>query len=175
MSTERHEASVPYEDVRHTSATIPAASDSISATSLSSKGEVSCTTNNASITTYACVAEFTPNQVPPALRILQYLKLNKMLDGDSTVYQVPEELMTSELVEIRDGWGWCLIGVCGITRYKERVTSIESVDGREGDVDLASTSANGRGNPWSRRRADMLYDHIRMIHLRYRPLWCTTW
>lgn len=120
---------------------------------------------------YACQVGFTSAQIRPAMRILQHLKAQRT-EGESDTTPVPDELMTSELVEIRDGWGWCLIGTCGIARHTERAGFSKHADTKANNSLLSLDPSEGRGNVWSRRRADMLYAHIRKAHLRYRPFWC---
>jgi hypothetical protein len=122
-------------------------------------------------TTHACTAEFSPAQVPAALRILQYIKSHPATP-EGVNSPIPHGLITSELAEIRDGWGRCLIGACYAARERETRASAEKAS----NVVLSSISMDHAcGKVGSRRRADSLYDHIRNEHLRYRPYWCETW
>jgi hypothetical protein len=71
---------------------------------------------------------------------------------------IPAALITSELAEIVEGKGWCLIGSCGLERENNKMNPTYNV---------ATDKA--------RKRLDHLYDHIRDKHFGCRPHQCLVW
>ncbi|PVF93754.1 hypothetical protein CPB86DRAFT_835821 [Serendipita vermifera] len=96
-------------------------------------------------------AGFTPEQIPAANNILQYLRQHPNTAPPAT-------LISPELAEVHEGRGYCLIGDC----YHER----------------AAQKANPLYDPAApndplRKRVDRLCPHIVDKHLNYRPFQCT--
>jgi hypothetical protein len=71
---------------------------------------------------------------------------------------IPAALITSELAEIKEGRGWCLIGSCGLERENDKTDPTYNADTDK-----------------TRKRLDHLYDHIRDKHFVSRPHQCMVW
>jgi hypothetical protein len=95
---------------------------------------------------------FTSLQIPAAQAILNHLRQHP-----NSAF--PSSLITSDLAEIYEGRGWCLIGNCGIERANQK----------------ASPFYDPSAPDDSRKRVDHLYDHIRDKHFNCRPFLCTMW
>ncbi|PVG00589.1 kinase-like protein [Serendipita vermifera] len=92
---------------------------------------------------------FTTKQISAVQAILQYLR-------DNPNPPLPSTLITSELAEVKDGHGWCLIGGCRSesTRHKTK------------------TSYNFSDEKPTLKTIDQIYDHILRthfnLHIHYR-------
>ena len=92
---------------------------------------------------------FLPHQQEAAQQIFNYKQIHPKA-------AIPASFITSELAEVKEGRGWCLIGNCGLDRAAQR-------DNPHYDItkDL------------SKKRLDHLYDHIRDKHFDNRPFRCS--
>lgn len=95
------------------------------------------------------VPHILPHQQAAAQKICEYMQAHPKA-------AIPASLITTDLAEIRDGRGWCLIGNCGIERAAQKVNPLYDVT-KDG----------------SRKRLDHLYDHIRDKHFDNRPFRCS--
>jgi hypothetical protein len=93
--------------------------------------------------------QFAPHQQQAARSILNYNQLHPET-------AIPASLITSELAEVQDGRGWCLLGNCGVDRAKQKLNP-------HYDIHKDTT----------RKRLDHLYDHIRDKHFNCRPFRCS--
>lgn len=94
---------------------------------------------------------FTDSQLAAAQNIVQFQATHP---GSA----IPAVLITSDLAEIYDSKGWCLIGNCGVERIANRLNP---------QYDPSSDK--------KRKRLDHLYDHIRDKHFGCRPHHCYNW
>jgi hypothetical protein len=95
------------------------------------------------------VKYFAPRQQQAALNIMNYKAAHP---GTA----IPASFITSDLAEVQDGRGWCLIGNCGVDRANQRLNP---------HYDPSKDTA--------RKRLDHLYDHIRDKHFNCRPFRCS--
>ncbi|KIM30287.1 hypothetical protein M408DRAFT_296410, partial [Serendipita vermifera MAFF 305830] len=94
------------------------------------------------------VPHILPHQQAAAQKICEFMQARPKA-------AIPASLITTDLAEIRDGRGWCLIGNCGIDRAAKKINPLYDVT-KDG----------------SRKRLDHLYDHIRDKHFDNRPFRC---
>ena len=92
--------------------------------------------------------QFTPQQQVAAANILNY-------KAHHPEASIPASFITTELAEVHDGRGWCLIANCGVERAKQKNNPLYHIS---------------KGT--SRKRLDHLYDHIRDKHFNCRPFVC---
>ena len=92
--------------------------------------------------------QFTPQQQVAAANILNY-------KAHYPEASIPASFITTELAEVHDGRGWCLIANCGVERAKQRNNPL---------YDISKDT--------SRKRLDHLYDHVRDKHFNCRPFVC---
>ena len=90
---------------------------------------------------------FLPHQQEAAQKVYDY-----MLAHPNAA--IPWSLITSELAEVEESRGWCLIGDCGIDRAVQRANP---------HYDTTKDAL----------RKDDLYDHIGQNHFNYRPFRCS--
>jgi hypothetical protein len=95
---------------------------------------------------------FSQDQIPAAQAIAQFIAEHP---GET----IPSHLITDPLVEISNGYGYCLIGNCGVEYTMQKCN--EEKDTNKGTA--------------SRKRADRLYDHIRDVHFNCRLFRCGQW
>lgn len=92
--------------------------------------------------------QFRPEQQVAAQKIYDYMQVHPKS-------AIPASLFSPDLIEVRDGRGWCLIGQCGFERITKKLSS---------NYDITKDM--------NRRRLDHLYDHVRDKHFDNRPFRC---
>ncbi|KIM30288.1 hypothetical protein M408DRAFT_328323 [Serendipita vermifera MAFF 305830] len=100
-------------------------------------------------TTGQRVPHILPHQQAAAQKIWEFMQAHPKA-------AISASLITTDLAEIRDGRGWCLMGNCGMERAAQKVNPLYEV--------IKDTS---------RKRLDILYDHIRDKHFDNRPFRCS--